>query len=938
MRETDTRPTITVADMLLADKGWEPGLREAYSSLLNWTAQQRLIVSDRYRLTRFIGRGGFGLVYAAFDLTEQTEVAIKFIHPGQTITPRQLRRIEREFDIAQQLQHPNLVRLHQLTDWQGIRILVMDFVPGQTVSDWIAAAGPQPWPVVAPLFHQLLDVLCLMHDRGIVHRDIKPSNLMITPAGRLTLLDLGLTRELDDPQKTSSSGELVGSPHYIPPELILGQTSTPAADLYQLGLVMHFMLTGRHPFSDGDEHTHQVLSRQLTRPLSLVKTADLPAKLRLNLNQCLDKDPARRPQDASALRRLMSRSMPMTWLHHRLRLRWPFRFTLAGLSVMVLTSLLYLWFTLPANRVLQSDQALIARNALGRECWRQEPGPDELLAGWIEGKDETGHNTLSAIYTTDDAAYQVKLPDIKPRQLPITRRNWRISSGRKVLDLDLTLGMDFHDFFPFCQLSDIEKRDLDGDGQAELTMIMVQAGTMFPTQLFVLSPNRTPLFTLSTPGRLMLDRNGIMPAGFVSAPQEYGFLVAVNPFCHYCAWIWNIENPSQTIPPSFTETDRSLKTDNIVLLPPGVRPDRLGWPQSQTIRFQDTAQASRIDVHRDGRIELNRDQKRLSFRDPPDILSAAFVGLNLAYYRLCRDQLPLAETAFEGIDPAEIQNPWLRSTLAWYRGETALRQGRYTSARASFQDALRHDPDNLDALNRLCEVAVLETGPAEGLSFLEDQAQVSTQFWGLGIQGRDLFRLSCLLMAGSLNQTEDIVGRISRESIQAETCIKALGMLYQENRDHLPAVLNLLHSPIPHNSSPLDISELQIILCRLWLVGNQWQKAEPLLRRYATQTILHKPFVETSLAWCEAQAGTLPAAYERAERAFALMRRMAKGQFWARYWLFYDAYAYGRTMDLLGRPDKAAVGYRLCAELAPFSFLAKEARQRLPGSQRLETP
>lgn len=120
------------------------------------------------------------------------------------------------------------------------------------------------------------------------------------------------------------------------------------------------------------------------------------------------------------------------------------------------------------------------------------------------------------------------------------------------------------------------------------------------------------------------------------------------------------------------------------------------------------------------------------------------------------------------------------------------------------------------------------------------------------------------------------------------------------------------------------------MLARLWMVSGETAKAQPLLRHYTSNSILHRPFAEVSLAWSE--AGHDPGnAVRRAERGFNQLKLMARGQFWPRFWLFYDAYAYGRTMDLAGQPEKAGQGYQLCIELAPHSFLAERARQALAG-------
>lgn len=276
MNDTDT---LALDDRNLpasGDSGSGPLL--SYVQLQDWQPGRETLVSGRFLLTRFLGRGGFGLVFAARDLQEKREVALKFLNPEQVSDQRRSGRIKREFELAGKLSHPGLVKLFDLLHWQGLHYLVMELVSGLTLREFVELQGARNWPETEQLLGQLIEVLALLHQQGVVHRDIKPSNLMLDRQGRLVLLDLGLTRELDDPRKTASSGELVGSPHYLPPEVILGRPSTPASDLYQLALVAYFLLNARHPFDDEDNNTSQVIGRQLSAQLSLPEKTALPAK------------------------------------------------------------------------------------------------------------------------------------------------------------------------------------------------------------------------------------------------------------------------------------------------------------------------------------------------------------------------------------------------------------------------------------------------------------------------------------------------------------------------------------------------------------------------------------------------------------------------------------------------------------------------------------
>ncbi len=942
MSKSATQPSLTTADMELADAGLSPEQKASYSSLVNWQTGQSLLIAERYRIERYLGRGGFGLVFAAIDQQTDQSVAVKFIHPGQTVGKRHLRRIEREFELAQKLRHPGLVRLHSLEEWRGLFFLVMDLIPGQTLSDWILARGPQPWSVVAPLAGQLIDVLAAIHQAGAIHRDIKPSNLILTPDNRLILLDLGLTRELDDTQKTSSTGELIGSPHYLPPELILGKKITPAADLYQFGLVIYFLLSGCHPFAVDDQNTALILGRQLTSPLHLPKAKAMPMRQRLVIGRCLEKNPAMRPRDACELLRLLDKHGYFARLRRYLQLRRPLRSGLLTGLVLLTALSTFLYFSLPASRIVEDSQDLIARNALGRELWRKTPGEAEKLGGWLQGQDESGRLSVSAVYSPRQHPYRYTLDTIRADQFPIVRRVWD-NRGRDRFQPDNPIDygfMDYFDFYPIADLKQALRRDIDGDGQPELVLFIGHAGNMFPTLMTVFGQEKFPRLALFCPGIFSL--NGMPADSPILNPahsEKAGFLAISNPFCHYHVWAWNLRTEqflgNLAIPPSFIDiASNFLKTTQLIFLPSRSWITRNNWSERGELELTCADSQLTLSVERNGRVRFSGNSSR-EFTENFPANSAALALLNRLYYHVVRQEADQARLTAGQIVDNGIRNPWLLAIIAYFRGETALISGQGDVARTWYLRALEYDPFNADARNRLCELAVTQDGPLQGLKYHQDNSRYASSFWGLGIHGQALFQLCCRLMAGqtfSVSQVQQLVDDDLPSHIDMEGFARnyqALACLYSSRHADLAAVIaKMLEEYEAYTILPFDISELQLMLARLWMVNGDRAKAEPFLRHYATETVLHKPFAETSLAWCQAESGEGNDARKRADQAFGRIRFMARSQFWARYWLFYDAYAYGRTMELLGENAKAREAYRLCSELAPFSFLGQDARRR----------
>jgi tetratricopeptide (TPR) repeat protein len=700
------------------------------------------------------------------------------------------------------------------------------------------------------------------------------------------------------------------------------------------------MLTGRHPFMEEDESgsTPSVLTRQISSPLYLPRTEGMTASTRLTLQRCLEKDPRLRPRDATCLRRQLGSEGRLTWLFHHLRLRRPLRFTLLGTAALTLTILGFLWFTLPASRIVQEDQSLIAQNPLGRAMWSREPAQGERLAGWTANRDDQDKLKLKVVYAPASNPYSYTLDTINPQDFPI-RLAFFDHQGKPNDDLNLLYTyltgtgrhVDYFDFYPFSRVAHLMKKDLDDDGQAELLLITHQASGMFPSQLTLAGRDRLSLHTIFSPG--FFDPQSITPSGQTApeAPLALALLSQSNPFCHYMVWSWNIKDAKTLIPPCYDAVGMSyMKTQDLVILPQRSRLVRNDWRAEKRATFFSPDSEINLEVSADGRMTISGFEDS-GFTENFQANSTALSILNRVFFHLSRQQSALAAQAMDKLDSSTINNPWLLSLIRYFQAETAIQNDDFISAEALLRRALIFDPDNGDARNRLAELAVLRQGPKAGLIFLEENSQYSGHFWGLG-QGQALFRSCCLLMAGNPEEAAQSLASLTNNredsDIRREESLQALASLYQSNRSSLSRALSRLPDTQTILSPLFDVTEQQLMLARLRMVGGEWQKAEPFLRLFTTQTVLHKFYAEVSLAWCEAESGQTKRAVERADLAFAQIRRMARGQFWARYWLFYDAYAYGRTMEKAGQPQKAREGYRLCADLAPQSFLGQEAKAR----------
>lgn len=210
------------------------------------------VLAGRYTLQEPVGRGGVGTVWRATDLVLDREVAVKELRlPGDLSESERsslLRRTTREARVAGRLTHPNVVTVLDVVNEDGRPWIVMELVVARTLAEIIDIAGPLPYPRVAEIGLQLMSALKAAHDEGIVHRDVKPENVMISADGRVVLTDFGLAAWAGE-SALSSSGRIIGSPSYIPPERAKAGPVGPASDLWSLGATLYAAVEGRPPYN-----------------------------------------------------------------------------------------------------------------------------------------------------------------------------------------------------------------------------------------------------------------------------------------------------------------------------------------------------------------------------------------------------------------------------------------------------------------------------------------------------------------------------------------------------------------------------------------------------------------------------------------------------------------------------------------------------------------
>jgi serine/threonine-protein kinase len=253
------------------------------------------LLGGRYRILSLLGRGGMGEVYRATDLTLGQSVALKFLPEEAARNQRLLERFHGEVRVARMVSHPNVCRVYDIGEVEGMPFISMEYVDGEDLSSLLTRIGRLPGDKAVDTARKICSGLAAAHDRGIIHRDLKPQNIMMNKRGEVVIMDFGLAAIADE---LTGAEARHGTPAYMSPEQLKGSAITSRSDIYALGLVLYELFTGKRPYDA--KSVQQLLDMQESAQLTSMTSvaADIDAAVEKIIRRCLDPDPARRPATA----------------------------------------------------------------------------------------------------------------------------------------------------------------------------------------------------------------------------------------------------------------------------------------------------------------------------------------------------------------------------------------------------------------------------------------------------------------------------------------------------------------------------------------------------------------------------------------------------------------------------------------------------------------
>jgi tRNA A-37 threonylcarbamoyl transferase component Bud32/tetratricopeptide (TPR) repeat protein len=914
------------------------------------------VVNERYRLEKLIGQGGFGIVFEAFDLTLGSRVAVKFLNPKLTGNQKKFLRVKREINLSRKISDGRIIKVFSLESWREIHFLVMELAAGRSLKSLLEEKGRLGWPEFKAIFLDILEAIAVLHGSGIVHRDLKPANILIDGALRVKILDFGLAKEVDDTERTSTVGEIVGSPYYMSPEQIRGGEIGFSSDVYQLGLLLYRTLSGRHPF----EHTStmEVIFKQLNqRPERLAPVeSGLPRFLRVGMEKALEKTPSRRFRDAGAMAHFFKKEK-LSWLHQLLFsvTRGPIKWGLAVLALAAL--LLFAYFATFGSRavhVLRPQGGILeARNRFGVRVWQRDFSPFTVFHAHLTGSVSpvplgTGipEEYLGMRLNGAEVVFVLLAPPpdpVFPPESSIASADLMCQQaildqrGRILRREPFLRGYEFDAYDYIRVIKPYQVRLLaPGAGIETDALVQVQQyQSMYPFAMVFMRGIKKYIYT--NPGTFE-----VFPQGERDGLSRFMFFGVNNLFSHMSFIAENGFTPATTagvvikgIPNLLADYRANIPfVGTLFILPSEARLIENRWRDQGLARFDDGFMGDIVSVDRNGQFTVRGKGGVSSYWDSPDTLRRVYTLVNSAYQeRIKKHNLKNSRELIGQALAFPLQNPYLRSALHCLQGDLEIGLGLYADGERSLSLALEFYPGNNDAHERLCEMDVLKGEPESALRRLAETFADGSKFWGFHSFGVSLFKGYVFLHQGMFSNANDEFAKIKLDRPGVVSLCRAAADVFGGNYAAATAALRQLEK-LPLET--VDLRELRLLLGRTLLLDfTDERRARFLFEDIFRNSLEYGHLAEISTCYFLARAGRTTEAAKAAREAFSRLQARARGEFMTHLWLFYDAYVYGRTMEIANDRAEAARGYRACIEANPHTGLANHSRQRLKLLDRL---
>ncbi len=925
--------------------------RERYLSLKRKNIKD--IILENYELIELIGKGGFGIVFKAYSRIQKKYVALKFLDPETTSREDSFKRVIREINNAQNIKDKRIVSIYSIEKWDGIIFLVMELYEGETLRDILLRKEYCSWEEFKPVYLDIIGSVKVLHDNNIVHRDMKPSNIFITEEKQVVLLDFGLSKKLDENNVTLTTDKMLGTIAYMSPEqLNPNENKDHRSDIYQLGLILYESIYGKLPY-EGDTASIMVKKLYNKPDFPTLENSKLPKYLHFGIGKALEREPVNRFKSTSEMIEYFEKEHYPFLGKTIQRIKKKPKTSFFILLIFIL-SILFTGSFIKNNSKFDSIEhmgtKLKAYNPYGFKLWERDFAPNKISRSV---KTHILPNGISSEYDNFSSELVAEVFLNSPK-LKIFSQNKSIrdetddnqyvilnSKGEQLSKFSFSQKFFYNKFFDFSRrfyITDYNSIDIDNDGIKETFMRIRHAGTMYPSAFVYKERNLFRSFT--NPGAIhrywyiyKKDKRRI----FLLNGRN-------NLICHldFIAEI-NLNNDNIFGIPNFQSYTKQDINSFLVFFPTNSNVVNIRWKDKGEMEFVDSRTNDRILIKRNNELVVDNGFEKRTYIDRPNILHKAYSLINTAYKE--KNKYYNLDNAYEAICKVfklPIQNPYLISAFYYLKGDIEISLGDFKNGKKSLELSLKKYPGNTDSIQRLSEIDFLNGKFNEAIKYVKKLQDSGTWFWGL-TNGNGLFIFYCTLSNGDFISAKEFSdGKLNSDTDKngsEKTIFSILRSIYKIFKGEYNSSKALLTSIENNHFDLFTVPEFRLFHARAilldHLINNKSTRTELKKSRFYFRDLKLNTYSYTHFCTIsELYLGLLNNNREfkvsdielKLKSSFDYIIKKSKGDFFTKFWLFYDSYIYATAMEKLNNNSEALRGYKACIKANPHTDLAKRSK------------
>jgi len=912
------------------------------------------IINSRYKIKENIGSGGFGIVFRATDLLLNKDVALKFLDPDIRDDQKKFIRVQREINTSQKISDERVVKIFGIEYMNNTPFLIMEFIKGVNLKMFINEQKLLKWVEFKPVFIEILNGIKSLHDKNIIHRDIKPSNIIITSEGNIKIIDFGLSKELGDTEKTSSLGEMIGSPKYMSPEQIKGVPLDHTSDIYQLGLILYYTLTREKDEKNDSSTIEQLMERINSDPRKVYKfNFPVPRFLKFGIYKAIETEKQFRFASIDEMIKFFSlEKIPfLKIISNLIKKKKRIFFVLISLVFLMILSILFYFKNSGIISDLKFDGSeIIVSNSFGSELYKKDFAPMSILNALpmeIDGdfrrlrsrvaKESYSNKKekIAAVFLTKKKLYKdiVRL-SIKSEEFAssVVLLN---NKGRTLHHKNFHLENNFMKrslFSGWMDFSDIRHIDMNFDEKREIVFTTYQNMSMYPSELCILDKKDFHIF---------LNPGHIEKYYFYNDKDDETRALIIgmsNPFCHlrFLCDISVRDASDIQLPPSLRENIvRSSPKFSYMLVPHKTEIVTNEWDGNGIISFKSQLDNRIFTLSKEWELSIRDAEGVKVYKDKPQEIADMIYFLTRAYQKKIEKRS--YDDQFQAINDAlklDISNPVFLALINYFAGDMCLSSGDYSRAEKYFNISDNFLFKNIDLDQKMAELYFLSGQNKKLLREIEKDSSEYSKFFGLGNFGVKLFKIYVFLNSGDFRSASDLSGEYKK----AENYIR--GMISIFKGDYVNS-LEKTSRLIGIRSTPFTLSETRLLYSRSVLLNyifngkNNHKNNEDLkladfyFSDIAVNSLLDGHLAAMSRAYFIALNGDHSNAGKYAEEILAKLLRDSRGDMFTKLWLFYDSFIYGKIMEITGNKMKELKGYEISNNSNPFSDLGVRSKSMI---------